>query len=748
MNQFKQAGASKRVLIIFGALCIILVALGGVLFFSLVSIEHDNQAQQTHSLDSLALVDDYAQDIGQIQVELLRQLVTADPSEVVRLDQAIRGLERTNAVEMAAYKKFMTTEKEKRQYEGVMTVRKAFWNQTLPVLALARNHQTAEARKLVNARQAPAYDALVNALNDLIDTVEAGCADTSRHTARFISRIRIISDALVGLTILILVGAGFSISGLTRQLKRDNDLLLAEVNERKAAQEALGGKTAFFEAQVYSSLDGILIVDQDAKRLLHNHRFVELFNLPPSVATDEGDKKRLHWVSTQMKDPEHFLRTVRHLYANPQEISRDELEAKDGKIIERLSSPVIGQDGKYYGRIWTFRDVTARKRLEAQMYQSQKLETVGKLAGGVAHEFNSILTAIIGQSEIILGDLPAHDPSAKNIKEIHEAARRAAALTQQLLAYGRKQILRPEALDLNQVLLEMEGTLRHLVGRNVDVRVISSPNLKHVKMDRSQIDQVIVNIAMNAAAAMPNGGQLTLETGNVTLGSEYVSQFPGLKTGDYVMLAMTDTGTGISPEAKKHLFEPFFSTKDVGQGAGLGLATCYGILKQSGGHINAYSEIGRGSTFKIYLPQAGPFPASPATPAATTELPRGTETILLAEDDPSLREMASSLLARLGYNVIAACDGVEALALKHQKDVGHVDLVFTDVVMPHMSGKELADRFRTLYPQTKVLFTSAYTENAIVHQGVLDPGVALLQKPFTPSALARRVRDILDGKPA
>jgi CheY-like chemotaxis protein len=258
------------------------------------------------------------------------------------------------------------------------------------------------------------------------------------------------------------------------------------------------------------------------------------------------------------------------------------------------------------------------------------------------------------------------------------------------------------------------------------------------------MEQVIVNITMNAADAMPNGGKLTLETANVTLDEDYVHHFPGLKPGGYVMLAISDTGVGMSDEVKARAFEPFFSTKGVGQGTGLGLATCYGILKQSEGHINVYSEVARGATFKIYLPQIEKQIKAPALRLNSPELPRGTETILLAEDDPSLLAMSAALLRRLGYTVFTAVNGLEALSLKQQQDTGHVDLLFTDVVMPHMSGKELSDRVRAIYPRTKILFTSAYTENAIVHQGMLDDGVVLLQKPFTPSALANKVREVLD----
>jgi signal transduction histidine kinase len=389
-------------------------------------------------------------------------------------------------------------------------------------------------------------------------------------------------------------------------------------------------------------------------------------------------------------------------------------------------------------------EVTERKQIEARLFQSQKMETVGKLAGGIAHEFNSILTAIIGQSELMLNDLPPGSPLCKNATEISNAACRAATLTRQLLAYGRKQILQPEILDLNSILAGMEGTLRHLLGGGTDMHIAAFSGLKAVKVDAGQIEQVIMNVVINAHDAMPNGGQLTLETANVSFDQESVGGYPELKPGDYVMLAITDTGAGMSEEVKARVFEPFFTTKGVGQGTGLGLSTCYGIIKQSGGHISVYSEPGRGTTFKVYLPQVEPQAKIPGPRPATPELPRGTETILLVEDDPALREMAAMLLTRLGYTVWAAANGIEALSLKQRHDTGHIDLVFTDVVMPHMSGKELADRVQASSPYTRILFTSAYTENAIVHQGILTNGVALLQKPFTPSALAHKLREVLD----
>lgn len=392
------------------------------------------------------------------------------------------------------------------------------------------------------------------------------------------------------------------------------------------------------------------------------------------------------------------------------------------------------------------RNITERRRLESHLVQSQKMETVGKLAGGIAHEFNSILTAIIGQCALLLQDLPARSPLAKNADEISRAAERAAMLTRQLLAYGRKQFLQSQALNLNQVITGMSGVLSHLLGGEmVEVTIVPAAGLKAVKADAGQIEQVIINLAINAHDAMPQGGKFTLETANVTFDEEFASRYPELKAGKYVMLAVTDTGRGMSEEVKAHAFEPFFTTKGVGQGTGLGLSTCYGIIKQSGGHINVYCELGRGTTFKIYLPQMEPSLSKTSNGhSRTPDLPRGTETILLVEDDPALREMAAMLLKRLGYTVLTAANGIEALSLKQQPGVGHVDLLLSDVVMPHMGGKELSERVRVLFPHTRILFTSAYTENAIIHQGVLDKDVALLPKPFTPSALASKVREVLD----
>jgi two-component system, cell cycle sensor histidine kinase and response regulator CckA len=533
------------------------------------------------------------------------------------------------------------------------------------------------------------------------------------------------------------------VTGRTAELATINKALRVENAERKRVEETLRESEERFSGAFEYAPIGVALVLPDGHWLKVNRALcslvgyseAELLTRTFQDITCPGD------LNMDLEYAHRLLAGKIHSY----QIEKRYVHAR-GHLVTVLLNVSLVRDGLgqplYF--ISQIQDITDRKRLEGRLFQSQKMETVGKLAGGFAHEFNSILTAIIGQSELLLVDLPTESPLAKNAMEINKAAGRAATLTRQLLAYGRKQILQPEVLDLNSVLTGMESTLRHLMGHNSDIRIVPAAGLKAVKADAGQIEQVVLNIVMNAADAMPNGGKLTLETANVSFDEDSVERFPELKPGDYVMLAITDTGPGMTEEIKARVFEPFFSTKDVGQGAGLGLSTCYGIVKQSGGHISVYSEPGRGTTFKIYLPQLELPPKTFIQRPDAPDLPRGTETILLVEDDPALREMAATLLRRLGYTVLAAANGIEALNLKQQRNIGHVDLLFTDVVMPHMNGKELADRLLAFNPHTKILFTSAYTENAIVHQGVLDKGVALLQKPFTPSALAHKLREILD----
>jgi len=380
---------------------------------------------------------------------------------------------------------------------------------------------------------------------------------------------------------------------------------------------------------------------------------------------------------------------------------------------------------------------------QGQLEQAQKMDAIGRLAGGVAHDFNNLLTVILGRTDILLHQLKGEDPLRRGIELIQRTAGRAAELTKQLLAFSRKQVLEAVVLDLGAVAVDMKEMLARLIGEDIALVTNIAPGLGHVKADRGQVEQVVMNLAINARDAMPQGGHLIVETANVELDAEYVRRNMGARPGPHVMLAVSDSGVGISREHQRHIFEPFFTTKEQGKGTGLGLATVYGIVKQSGGYIEVDSEPGRGTTFRIYLPRVDA--AAPAADRAVRcAAPMGgTETILLVEDEEGVRELARDILRANGYTVIEARNGAEGLLLgeRHQ---GPLDLLLTDVVMPRMSGRELAERIAPLRPDLSVLYMSGYTDDAVIRHGVLGADTAFLQKPFTPAALVQRVRETLD----
>ncbi len=380
---------------------------------------------------------------------------------------------------------------------------------------------------------------------------------------------------------------------------------------------------------------------------------------------------------------------------------------------------------------------------QTQLVQAQKIQAVGQLAGGIAHDFNNLITVIAGRTDLLLRRLRAEDPLRRDIDVISQTADRAANLTRQLLAFSRKQVLEPRVVDLNAVVTDLTPMLQRLIGENIALVTALDPGLGHVTADARQFEQVIMNLAINARDAMPNGGQLTLETANIDLDATYARQHPGVSPGPHVMLAVSDTGVGMDAETQARLFEPFFTTKGPGKGTGLGLSTVYGIVKQSGGNIWVYSEVGRGTTFKIYLPRVDR-PVDHAGPVTPVKGPsQGSETILLVEDETAVRELARDVLAAQGYTVLEAAHGPEAILIS-ERHTGLIHLLLTDVVMPQMSGRVLAERLRSTRPEMQVLYMSGYTENAVVRHGVLDPGTAFLQKPFTPAGLAAAVREVLD----
>jgi PAS domain S-box-containing protein len=395
-------------------------------------------------------------------------------------------------------------------------------------------------------------------------------------------------------------------------------------------------------------------------------------------------------------------------------------------------------------RLVLARDVTAQRHLEEQLRQSQKMEAVGQLAGGIAHDFNNLLTAILGSAQLLLHNTPEGDPRREDAEEIRQAGLRAAELTRQLLAFSRRQVLAPKVLELNAVVANMERMLRRLLGEDVELVTSLDAATGAVSADPGQLEQVLLNLAVNARDAMPGGGRLSVATARVTLNEEHIERRHRLPAGDYACLVVTDTGSGMDEATQAHLFEPFFTTKEVGKGTGLGLATVYGIVKQSGGYIWVYSEPARGTTIKVYLPRVAGA-TEPLTPAPEAkEVRGGDETVLLVEDATPVRALARRSLEARGYRVLDAADGPAALALSADHR-GGIDILVTDVVMPGMSGRELAERLAPLRPDMKVLYTSGYTDDAMVRQGVLNAGVAFLQKPFVPDTLARKVRDVLDG---
>ena len=406
-------------------------------------------------------------------------------------------------------------------------------------------------------------------------------------------------------------------------------------------------------------------------------------------------------------------------------------------------SPHFGPSGEIIGLVGVSLDVTDRRQLERQIQQAQKMEAIGTLSGGIAHDFNNLLTVIKGYTGLLLEG--TQDPRQRAlVQHIDQAADRASSLTRQLLAYSRRQVLQPKVINLNSLVMNLDKMLQRLIGEDIDMRTVAASDLGSVKADPGQIEQVIMNLAVNARDAMPKGGNLTLETTNIVLDEIHAQKHPGTLAGRYVMLAVSDTGIGMDVETRSRIFEPFFTTKGVGCGTGLGLSMVYGIVKQSGGSIEVYSELGQGTTFKIYLPRIEETAELVTARHSLTGLLQGSETILLVEDDPQVRDLASAILTFCGYTVLAA-DSARAVISECEQHDGDIHLLLTDVVMPGSGGREIAQHVLARRPFTKVLYMSGYTTNAIIHHGVLDPGTHFLQKPFTPAALSAKVREVLDS---
>jgi len=514
--------------------------------------------------------------------------------------------------------------------------------------------------------------------------------------------------------------------------------------ERSHAEADLRASEARLKAIIDAALDAVITMDGDGVVLSWSPQAERVFGWPASEAV--GGKLSTTIIPPRFREAHerglaHFLGTGEGPVLN-QRIEITGLR-RDGREIpvELTITPVR------LGGAWLFsaflRDISERKLLEAQLRQAQKMEAVGRLAGGIAHDFNNLLTAIIGYTDLALADLREGDPMRQDMEEILRAAHRAAGLTRQLLAFSRQQVLAPRVLDLNEVVQTVDKMLGRLVGEDIELQSVLAPGLGHIKADPGQLEQVIVNLAVNARDAMPTGGKLTIETADVEVAETRGRDLTTVPAGRYVMLAITDSGTGMDEDTKARIFEPFFTTKEQGKGTGLGLATVYGIVKQSGGFIWVYSEPGHGTTFKIYLPRVEGAADALAPPVGTAAVPRGTETVLIVEDEEAVRALAKTALARKGYRVLEAANGGEALLLC-ESERAPIHLLVTDVVMPGLGGADLAQRLAPLRSEMKVLFISGYTDRAAARHGTMQPGAAYLEKPFSLDALARKVREVLD----
>jgi PAS domain S-box-containing protein len=533
--------------------------------------------------------------------------------------------------------------------------------------------------------------------------------------------------------------------------------LRRELQERQRAEEALRRSQQQYEGLV-DSIDGIV---WEATAISHQFTFVSrqaecILGHLPSDWTENPSFWHDH---IHPEDRERAIEFCRQeTVENRVHDFTYRMRHKNGLYVWiRDISSVVCDNGVPVKLRGVMMDVTKAKQAEEALKEaeerhlhSQKLEGIGRLAGGVAHDFNNILTVINGYCELLLRRLKANDPMRRHLDEVHRASDRAAQLTRQLLAFSRKQVLQPQVLDLNRIVTNMENMLRRLIGEDVELRTVLADNLAAVQADPGQIEQVILNLSVNARDAMPVGGKLTIRTANLTVTPDPVAgdDDDAIAPGEYVVLSVCDDGVGMTPEVEAHLFEPFFTTKGVGKGTGLGLATCYGIIKQSNGDISVQTKPGQGTTFKVYLPRIAHGQEIARLSCPSNVLAPGKETVLVVEDEPALRELATAVLGEAGYTVLEAADGKQALEVVEQHSADQIDLMVTDVIMPNLGGKELADRMKLIRPECKVLFISGYTDDALAHHGILGDNLEFLEKPFSPVRFTHRVREVLDKRVA
>ncbi|HEV3203216.1 MAG TPA: PAS domain S-box protein [Gemmataceae bacterium] len=513
--------------------------------------------------------------------------------------------------------------------------------------------------------------------------------------------------------------------------------LFADITERKQSEQTLAQLAAIVEssdeAMIGTTLDGVVLNWNPAAEYLFGFAASEVKGQSVAliVPPDRKDELTNNLARIRRGERVDYYETV--------------VRRKDGRILDvaMTVSPIRDSQGTVLGASGILRDITEQKRLEDQIRQAQKMEAVGRLAGGIAHDFNNLLTIILGYGQVVLSQLPREDASAPLVSEVMKAGERAATLTRQLLAFSRRQVLAPRVVDLNSLVVDIEKMLRRLIGEDITLEIRQDPALERVQADPGQIDLILLNLAVNARDAMPRGGRLLIETSNVDLDEAYVLAHPDARPGPCVLLSISDTGTGIPPDLLPHIFEPFFTTKEVGKGTGLGLSTVYGVVRQSDGHISVASEPGKGTTFKIFLPRTAlPLTTAPSHTLSSTL--SGNQTILVVEDEENVRQYTAFALRKYRYKILEASCGDEALRVAG-KYPGPIHLLLTDVVMPEMSGRELATRLAKAHPESRVLYFSGYPGDAIVRHGIHTAEMNFLQKPFRPDTLARKVREVLDA---
>jgi PAS domain S-box-containing protein len=617
-------------------------------------------------------------------------------------------------------------------------------------MTIVRSHQPAgipaTAGVQVGLRVAPAY---LNALrlgepivvpDVLKDARFAPVAEAfTTHAARAVLEFPLRESGAVSAVLCLTAPAPHAWTENEMATLREVADYLSLAVKNAHAEQALRDSEARFRSMVEGAPYGIYRSTPEGRLLDVNPAMVEMLGYASA-----GELLGVNLAADVYRDPQVRSRLVEQYGDQPAFQSVEvQWKRKDGTPLTVVVSgrPVRDSNGQIVFFEGMAENVTERRVLEEQLRQSQKIEAVGRLAGGIAHDFNNLLMLIKGYCELLLDHI-GRDPNLRRYgEEIQRAADRATSLTQQLLAFSRKQVLEPKVLDLNHVVADMEKMLQRLLGEDVELAIHLAQELGHTKADPNQLEQVIMNLAVNARDAMPRGGKLSLETDNVELDAIYARAHAGARPGSYVMLAVSDTGEGMTPEVKARIFEPFFTTKEKGKGTGLGLSTVYGIVKQSEGYIWVYSEPARGTTFKVYLPRVDAPAELPERSRERARL-RGTETVLLVEDEEGVRKVAREFLEEAGYTVLEARNGDDALQIAAMH-TGPLHLLVTDVVMPRMSGRELAERLTKMKPDLRVLYISGYTDDAIVHHGVLEAGVAFLQKPFNRDALFRKVRDVL-----